>query len=602
MCSIFRIRPLQLSALLLVLSALLTACGGDGDSSDPNRFTPPQPRNTLPDLNTSDATFNGDHHAGSETCDACHNYDEMVVETESGASRDVSIGTAWETSTMANSTRDPYWHAVFAAELYDFPNLEETINDKCMVCHAPMAHDLAAKTGMDLRLFDKGSVEQGDYQQGLYTMDDTNELFNHGMDGVSCTLCHQMDGTNFGTQESMTGGYVINGSPTADKADRPAYGQYSDPIVGYMRNNVEFLAQHGPHISMSESCATCHNLNIEPVDPQGNPIEGAPLFAEQAIFSEWLVSDYAVGGSKEASCQACHMPVQDQDVFIGQGADMKRPDFAEHTFLGANTVMQDMFSNYAEELGIDPELDFQSSIVRNREFLKGSASITLSQGTIDAPEVSEMETLSFDVTIENLTGHKLPAGYHSRRVYLHVQVLDQNNQLIFESGRLNADGSIVGLAEDLDPFVWEPHYDVITSEDQVQVYQAVVGNSEGSRTHSLLAGSFYLKDNRLTPSGYDKVAATEDTRFPPSFGTFGAAMDDDDFNNGSDVVTYQVEVPANGIYTVVVALRYQPLNFGHLQELFTRGDALDVVDNFRTMFNATQLRDEFIDTATQIMQ
>lgn len=608
--------PVPLLVLSAFLITLLSACdGGGGNGSTTSNLREielPAARNSLPSLNTNNTTFNGEHHAGSETCASCHDYDQMLIDTdEPGVKRDVSINKAWETSVMANATRDPYWHAVVASELDNFPELEETINDKCIVCHAPTAHDMARKTGLDLRLFDKGSIAEGNFQQGIYSMNDTDELFNHAMDGVSCTLCHQMDGTNFGSEESMTGGYVINVSPSGDRADRPAYGQYTDPGQGYMRNNVEFLAQHGPHISKSESCATCHNLNIEPVDPQGNPIEDAVHFAEQAIFSEWLVSDYAVGGPKEASCQACHMPKVDQDVFIAQGADMKRPDFAEHTFLGANTVMQDMFSSFSEELGIDPDLDFAPAIERNREFLKGAASISLSQGSVisvdsggtdDSDDAAETYKLGFDVTIENNTGHKLPAGYHSRRVYLHVQVLDQDNELVFESGRINPDGSIVGVAEDVDPSTWEPHYDLITSEKQVQVYQAIVGNIDGDRTHSLLDGSFFLKDNRLTPSGYDKVTATNDPAFPPSFGTFGKAMEDGDFNDGVDVVSYEVTVPDTGVYVVSAELRYQPLNYGHLQQLWTQGDRVDQIDMFRTIYNATQLRDEFIDTDTQIMQ
>ena len=590
---------LLLTGMMLVA---LGGCGG-GNNGGVNTIELPQPRNTLPSLNTSDATFNEEHHAGSQSCATCHNYDQMLIDAdEPGQTRNVSIGTAWETSVMANSTRDPYWHAVVASELDNFPHLEDKINDECTVCHAPTAHDLAEKTGLDLRLFDKGSVAEGDFQQGIYSMDDSSSLFNHAMDGVSCTLCHQMEGSNFGTEESMTGGYVITGSPTGDLADRPAYGQYTDPGVGYMRQQSQFLPQYGPHISTSESCATCHNLTIEPVDPRGAELEEPVHFAEQAVYTEWLLSDFSVGGPKEASCQTCHMPKVDQDVFIAEGADMMRPDFAEHTFLGPNTVLQDMLGNFADELGIDPDLDFESAIVRNREFLKSAASISLSQGSVQVEDDQETHTLSFDVTVENQTGHKLPSGYHSRRVYLHVQVLDQNSELVFESGRINPDGSIVGVSEDLDPSTWEPHHDVITAGDQVQVYQAIMGNSEGARTHSLLAGTFYLKDNRLTPSGFDKVAATNDPTFADSFGVFGAAYEDDDFDSGGDIVSYQVAVPGPGVYTVLAELRYQPLNFGHLQQLWTQGDRVDQVDMFRTIYNATELRDEFIDTATQIMQ
>jgi len=155
-------------------------------------------------------------------------------------------------------------------------------------------------------------------------------------------------------------------------------------------------------------------------------------------------------------------------------------------------------------------LDFDGAIERNREFLNSAAEVTLSGG-----QVSDA-TLSFDVNIENRTGHKLPGGYHSRRVYLHVQVLDADSQLVFESGKINEDGSIVGVSEDTSPASWEQHYDVITSPTQVQVYQSIVGDSTGDRTHSLLDGSQYLKDNRLLPSGMNKFTIQSDTSLPDS--------------------------------------------------------------------------------------
>ncbi len=591
------------ASLLVLMLGLISGCGGGGSGGDSSVTNKPiagqAGRGLLPSLALSDDAFDGDHHAGSGTCAACHNGPEMSVRSlnpNDDTARDLSIGTAWETSVMANATRDPYWHAVVASELDNFPNLEDDINDKCIVCHAPTAHDLAKKAGLDLRLFDKGSEAEGNLQRGFYSMDNTDELFNHAMDGVTCTLCHQMDGANFGTDEGMTGGYVINGSPTGDKADRPAYGQYADPDGAYMREQVGFQAQHGPHLSTSESCATCHNLNIVPVDPQGQKIDGAEHFAEQAIYTEWLNSDYAMGGPKEASCQTCHMPKVNEPVKIAETANELRPDFAEHTFLGANTVMQDMFKNFGDQLGIKPGLDFDSAIARNREFLKTSATVSINQVE------PEQGKLNFDVLVENHTGHKLPGGYHSRRVYLHVQVLDERGQLVFESGKINADGSIVGVSEDINPASWEQHYDVITSETQVQVYQTIVGDSDNNRTHSLLSGSFFLKDNRLLPSGLDKNAIKTDASLPDTVGTFGQAMDDNDFNSGFDTVSYRLPMAASGIYTVSVELRYQPFSYGHLQKLFTQGDRVDQVDMFRTIYDGTSLRDEIIDTATQIMQ
>jgi len=584
------------SAALLLMTLIVSACSdGGGSGAGAGAEVGASPRGLLPSISQSEANFNGDYHAGSTVCADCHNADSMsVVLPDSGEIRDVSIAKAWETSVMANSTRDPYWHAVVASEINNFPMLEDTINEKCTVCHAPMANDLSKKAGLNLRIFDKGAPGSANYQQGFYSMDSGDTMFNHAMDGVSCTLCHQMEADNFGTDLSMTGGYTIRAQ--ADKSDRPAYGQYENPAAAYMREQVEFNAQHGPHISTSESCATCHNLNFQPVDANGETIPNAGHFAEQAIYTEWKHSDYSEGGSKAETCQGCHMPKITWTGLPIAAGGYDRPGFSEHVFLGPNTVLQDMFKNFSAQLGIKPGLDFDSAIARNREFLTTSADIAISGTSLSA------DTLNFDINITNNTGHKLPAGYHSRRVYLHVQVLNENGLLVFESGKINTDGSIVGVAEDSSPSNWEQHYDVISDPSQVQVYQAVVGNIGGERTHSLLDGSQYLKDNRLLPSGMNKQAIQADTTLPASFGTFGAALEDSNFNGGTDTVSYRIPVTSTGAFTVFAELRYQPFSFGHLKQLFAEGNEVDQVDMFRTIYDATTLRDEIIGIASQIIQ
>lgn len=591
--------------VMLAGSGLLSACGGGGgDAPGDVEYVPPSlpaSRGLLPSLPVAQDAFTSDHFSGSAECTACHNDDSMTVPTEvKDVERNVSIGQAWETSMMANSTRDPYWHAVVAAEIHEFPMLEDELNDTCTRCHAPMANELAKKTGGTYTIFDKGSEENGDLVRGLYGMNAGDELYNHAMDGVSCTVCHQIEPGNLGTEGSFSGGFIIAGSPTGVLEDRPAYGPYTNPNPsGYMIQQSDFTPTYAPHMSSSETCATCHNLNVAPVDEQGVPIEGIAHFSEQANHLEWLNSEYAVGGPREANCQSCHMPTLETDVYISESGAVKRPDFSEHTFLGANTVMQEMLMNFRDELGVPPRVtdaDFAESIARNQEFLKTSADVTIVASQFDGDQ------LSFDLQVENNTGHKLPTGYHSRRVYLHVQVLDGSGRQIFESGAIRPDGSIVGVAEDTDPSEWEPHYDEITSPTQVQVYQAIPTKPDGKRTHSLITSNGYGKDNRIPPHGFDKNIVNNDPNLPPSFGVFGAAVDDDDFNVGFDTVSYRVDTSTAGPYTVLAELRYQPIAFGHVLDLFTVSDQVDQVDMFRTMYDSTERRDEVIDSVTATIE
>lgn len=578
------------------LSLFLFACseGGGGGGGSTSFVVPVQPKNLLPDLELSETNFRGDHFAGSDLCSSCHTdarpddtADMVVIENE--MIRNVSIGTAWESSMMAQGARDPYWHAIVATEMHNFPNLNDEIQDKCTRCHAPMMNELAKKAGEPIQMFDKTDAEGNVLLQGTINKDSEDEMFNHAMDGISCTTCHQIADVALGTKQSMSGGYTIVTFPEENIEDRPAYGQYGNPNGDYMKELSKFTAQYGAHISTSEVCATCHNLDVESIDTNGDKL-GGHSFAEQATYTEWQLSSFN-NGSADNTCQGCHMPRLSQSVMLSNlGSSPARPNFAEHTFLGANTIMQTMMDNYSEELGIDPDIDFQESIIRNREFLKDSATIELQGATKTA------DGINFDVKVTNNAGHKLPSGYHSRRAYIHVVVTDADGLVVFENGAINPDGSIDGVDEDANPSTWEPHYDVITTANQVQVYQGVTGNSDGDRTHSLLNSFNFLKDNRLTPQGFDKNTVN------PDVAVIGAALSDGDFNQGSDTVSYQLDLLASGSYTVQAELRYQPFSYGHLAQIFTLGDKLDRVDMFRTIYDNTEIRDEVIATAVGAIQ
>ena len=594
--TVSRRRHVSLPVRALLAAAglsVLQACGGGGGDSFSPTFVElgSVGRDLTPSIAMSDSTFESLHFTGSGVCADCHSNAEtgepvMVVQDDSGI-RDVSIGPAWESSMMAQATRDPFWHAVVANELHNFPNLTDTINDTCTRCHAPMLNEYAKKEGVPFQIFDSGTQEDGDFVQGIYSMDNTDELFNHAMDGVSCSMCHQVaDDGNLGTDEGMSGGWSIIAYTEETKDQRPAYGQYEPEGAAYMAQISGFTPTYSAHISGSETCGSCHNLKTNPVDHNGEPLPDQSHFAEQMMYTEWENSVYDDAGSQPASCQSCHMPKLDQPVQLANaGSTRQLDDFAEHTFLGANTVMQSMLRDFSEELGVPAGIDFDGSIERNREFLTTSADVELQNLNYDGEQVT------MDVKITNRTGHKLPSGYHSRRVFLNVIVTDATGKQVYENGRINDDGSIDGVAEDVGPYRFEPHYDVITSATQVQVYQAITGDENDLPTSSLLRASQYLKDNRLTPLGFDKANVPEDVAVA------GEAANDSDFNLGSDVVSYRIPVTGQAPFNVLVNLRYQPLSYGVIQELFVNSEKVDQIDYFRTMYDQLSHHDEIITTA-----
>jgi len=237
------------------------------------------------------------------------------------------------------------------------------------------------------------------------------------------------------------------------------------------------------------------------------------------------------------------------------------------------------------------QLDVTSSnmdlgISRARAMLQSAASVEIVSASVNNG------TLEAQVKVQNNSGHKAPTAYPSRRMWLHFKVTDSNNNVVFESGRINADGAIDGADNDVNQAVFEPHYNQITSADQVQIYETVMADSDSNITYTLLRGARYLKDNRLTPQGFNKL------NVPSDVAVLGQAANDTDFNLGSDEISYSVSV-ANAVagdLNVSVSLNYQTIAHGFLQDLY-RDDHLQQVQTFKTLYAAQSLKHEQVASA-----
>ena len=164
--------------------------------------------------------------------------------------------------------------------------------------------------------------------------------------------------------------------------------------------------------------------------------------------------------------------------------------------------------------------------------------------------------LRVEVLVENLTGHKLPTAYPSRRAWLHLTIRDRSGHTLFESGALNPDGSIQGNSNDADPAKYEPHFREITSPDQVEIYETILKDPQGHVTTGLITAIGHLKDNRLLPAGFDKSSASKDIQ------VVGDAADDPNFTDKGNLVRYSVSVdPATGPVHIEAELCYEPIAY-----------------------------------------
>ena len=459
--------------------------------------------------------------SGSGACTACH--DRMVDK----AGNDVSIGEFWRSTMMANAARDPYWQATVQSEMEKLPALAEVIEDKCATCHTPMARYQSVAAGGQGELFDDG------------VLNPAHELHAVGMDGVSCTLCHQIE-----HREAHSGGYVLGDQPAGE---RVTYGPFSVDEAGtaLMQAGSGFIPVMSRHIQRPVICAACHTLYTPYVDGDG---EIAGEFPEQTPVLEWHESDYA----GRQFCQSCHMPHADGGVVLSLTGGEPREPFSQHYFVGGNAYMLDILKYFGEERGVTASTaQFDDTIGRVREQLK-SKTATMA---LENVQISE-GVLTTDVAIASMAGHKFPTGFPSRRAWLHVIVTDGAGNLVFESGAVRADGSIAGNDNDSDPSAFEPHYTTITSADQVQIYEPIMVNTDGDVTTTLLRSAAYVKDNRLLPAGFNKAAA------PADVAIYGAAFEDADFDGGGDRVRYEIDLgSASGPFSVNVELLYQTVGY-----------------------------------------
>src|SRR5688572_4766120 len=484
----------------------------------------------------SGAAHPGVRFATSDDCLACHN----GLLANNG--EDVSIGVAWRASMMANSARDPYWQASVRRETIDHASHTEAIQDECAICHMPMARAAAHAAGGRGQVFALAPTARGQSAQGRLAAD-----------GVSCTLCHQIGADRLGTRQSFVGGFVLT-APAADGLRISGPYDVENGLKRTMRSATDATPEQAQHIRQSELCATCHTLYTEAFGPNGEVVGSLP---EQMPYLEWRHSAFALEPGPLAAnaeggrtCQSCHMP-EVQSVPIASVLGEPRERLAQHTFLGGNFFMLRMLNRFRAALGVtapSAELD-------------AAARATLRQLESDTAEIAITRTavvggrLEADVAVRNLTGHKLPTGYPSRRVWVHLTVRDATGAVVFESGAVDSQGRIAGNDNDVDPRRFERHYDEIRSQDQVQIYEAIIAGRDGTVTTGLLTATQYVKDNRLLPRGFDKTTAD------PDIAVHGDALGDVTFTDAGDGVRYNVPIAGAGPFVVEAELRYQPIAF-----------------------------------------
>ncbi len=508
--------------------------------------------------NAALTTFETDDFSGSGVCAFCHSR----LRDEAG--NDVSNDAHWRSTMMANAAKDPLWQAKISAEvdLVSTDELKQAIQEKCSRCHMGMARYQQLADGAE-----KEEIYVLDSHAGF--LDPAHYLHEAAMDGVSCTLCHQIKPDNLGTAASFTGRYEID--TTTFNPDRFVFGPYGKPVRNSMQRNTGFLpTDHAPDGQLADSahCGSCHTLYTPSLRADGTYIKEFP---EQTTYLEWEHSQF------DLTCQDCHLPAAAGAVVISNRPRRlaARSPFGQHHYVGSNSFMVNLLKANAADLGVTADAaHLDATVSRTLAQLQQNTAVV----TATASMTDTGNRLKVTVDVANLAGHKFPSGLPSRRAWLHVTVSDTGGNIVFESGRPLEDGSIEGNDADMNLADFEPHYDEITSSGQVQIYEPVMQNDDGEVTYTLLRALEYIKDNRLLPAGFDKNLAH------PDIGVYGGAAGDANFKGGSDQIVYDLDgFPASGELTVTVELLFQTLSYPFIADLAKTKTAL--VDSFMGLYN-----------------
>lgn len=576
----------------------------------------------------------------SDQCQSCHSAANgpfgpaMWLTANNGKGVNVSPYTEWRWSPMGLAGRDPIFYAQLDSELSyldtipDEPTrtrLKHDVVNTCFRCHGVMGkrqHDIdQPNTDYNLDFILRTGSQPGAKYGAL------------SRDGISCASCHHMrrdvvpptwkkSPLEFFLANTITGQFQTGEA-------KELFGPFKDDEIATlpMDNALGVKPKHDEYIKSSRMCGSCHTIHLPVVDdPPVRPIgPTTPHSIEQATYLEWLNSAYqnefGTPSKNAQTCQDCHMPTKLVNEQLGVNVDpiqtriaivedttypaaehrapandinvrFREKDFARHEFLGMNAFLLEMFAQFNDILGVRKS-DYMTGTSDN---LQNTQSNLFEQARKRSANVNtsmkiDGRTLTANVTVTNLAGHRLPSGVGFRRAFIEMLVLenrDGRERVVWSSGRTNSVGVIVDgegrplATEFFADGAYQKHHEVITSDDQVQIYEELVKDADGKFTTSFIRRDKDIKDNRLLPLGWTEKGPDPSLngRFLKATHPHGNAEHDPDYRGGKglDTVQYRIALPA-GVdaknVSVRASLYYQNIPPYYLNDRFTigKGDA-----------------------------
>ncbi len=580
------------------------------------------------------------HFVTSDQCFGCHagakspGNPMLVTDNRVPDKPLVNVGPygEWRWSPMGLAGRDPVFYAQLDSERAFLANKPEElvkITNLCFSCHNAMGQ-------RQMKLRDPNGNYTTEIPQVTDLKDPRFEYGALGRDGISCAVCHHIQSTDHKSEmefieQDATGNFALTKADTLE-------GPFENPVTLPMKNTLGVNPVHDAYTQNARICGTCHTIHLPVLDAIDQPEKEAKAEAcqqekfsyEQATYLEWVNSAFQnvisdptrfAGGVK--TCQDCHMSdslngnviqtkianVEDNQYPAAEhrapndelNVPLRTSGFARHQFQGLNVYLLEMFNQFSDDLGVRT-CDYMASgcsanpptggiPFAERNFLEQATEQTATLA-VSKPSLNG-STLTADVTVTNLTGHRFPSGVSFRRAFIDFVVRDaKTHAVLFESGRTNSIGAITDMKGDVlpseyngsrgpDGHAFQPHFwtgNPITSDQQVQIYEELLKDADGNFTTSFIRQDCHFKDNRILPLGWRKNGPDLKKFFgEPLKETWSDGTGDDPHYqdplgaNGQAVVRYSVPLPSGvSLSNVVVTaqLYYQAIPPYFLRQRF----------------------------------
>jgi hypothetical protein len=308
---------------------------------------------------------------------------------------------------------------------------------------------------------------------------------------------------------------------------------------------------------------------------------------------------FKVASIEDETFAAVEFRAPDEDIHlrVRGGAENPAEGYSRHTLVGLNLFVMEIFNQFSAQLGISTQPDSNNvpvpfydpmatwgNSVPSMVLTKKSA-LEMARNETAQIEIASLRRtprgLSAQVKVTNLAGHRFPSGVSFRRAFIEFRV-NVGGKTYWVSGDTNEKGVIgnwkngrfvplltESFAKSTNPQqIFQPHYETIRSDDQVQIYEELVKDANGNFTTSFLSLANQVKDNRLMPQGWREDGPDAKVTAP---GGVDKASNPGYFDgSGSDVVTYEVPLdPRNrGAVSVTATIYYQTIPPYYLEQRF----------------------------------